>query len=325
MKIRSNRCALAKASVNVDMIIQSEAREGANDISFTVGEGDVKKAMAALAPVKESLGAKALTVLRGMPGSYLADLSTTALLLGLAVVLALGWKQLRPRTRAFTIYCLILVFGTPLLFDVVGHWAFYYSYLRFVPAALALFAAVSDLAGAGPGGLVQKLRQPVWLATVGVAMAIGLPLRLALTLSCCHLASRAEVLETIRSKIGAGDVVLSDEAPFYETKKLAREVFCVTYSAALRQMPARGGHDFTPEEKRSISVLVIRPEQLAPVTNDLGGRWQPVSEPFGDTQDFSRFARWPMVGRRLASYALQPQTVRYQVQIFRRIGGTGRN
>ncbi|MFA5976083.1 MAG: aspartate kinase [Elusimicrobiota bacterium] len=52
--------ALAKAGVNVDMIIQSEAREGTNDISFTVSEGEVKKALSALDLVKHKLEAKEL-------------------------------------------------------------------------------------------------------------------------------------------------------------------------------------------------------------------------------------------------------------------------
>lgn len=49
---------LAKVGVNVDMIIQSAGREGRNDISFTVSAGDLKKAMAALAKVKEELQAR---------------------------------------------------------------------------------------------------------------------------------------------------------------------------------------------------------------------------------------------------------------------------
>ena len=53
--------ALGKAGVNVDMIIQSEARQGKNDISFTVSEGDLKKSIAALEPVKQSLRARELT------------------------------------------------------------------------------------------------------------------------------------------------------------------------------------------------------------------------------------------------------------------------
>jgi len=52
--------ALAAAAVNVDMIIQSEARDGKNDISFTVAEADLKKALAALEPVKAELRAKGL-------------------------------------------------------------------------------------------------------------------------------------------------------------------------------------------------------------------------------------------------------------------------
>ena len=52
--------ALAKAGVNVDMIIQSQAQDQANDISFTVPESDLKKTLEALAPVKAELGAKEL-------------------------------------------------------------------------------------------------------------------------------------------------------------------------------------------------------------------------------------------------------------------------
>jgi aspartate kinase len=50
--------ALAKVSINVDMIIQSTAQGGTNDISFTVPQGELKKALTALEPVKQSLKAK---------------------------------------------------------------------------------------------------------------------------------------------------------------------------------------------------------------------------------------------------------------------------
>jgi len=52
--------ALGKAGINVDMIIQSEASDKKNDISFTLSEGDVKKALSALRPVKKALEAKDL-------------------------------------------------------------------------------------------------------------------------------------------------------------------------------------------------------------------------------------------------------------------------
>lgn len=49
---------LAKSAVNVDMIIQSAAENGLNDISFTVSHSDFKKALAVLENVKKELGAK---------------------------------------------------------------------------------------------------------------------------------------------------------------------------------------------------------------------------------------------------------------------------
>lgn len=50
--------ALGKAGVNVDMIIQSEARDGDNDITFTIGEGDLKKALTALDSIQAKVSAK---------------------------------------------------------------------------------------------------------------------------------------------------------------------------------------------------------------------------------------------------------------------------
>ena len=50
--------ALGKAGINVDMIIQSEGTDKKNDITFTVSEGELKKALKALRPVKTALDAK---------------------------------------------------------------------------------------------------------------------------------------------------------------------------------------------------------------------------------------------------------------------------
>jgi hypothetical protein len=280
-----------------------------------------------------SFTSKLFQVIRGVPSSYVDDFSTTFLLLGLAAVLLTSWRRLTSRTRAVNLFCLILVFGAPLLFDLLGHWVFYYSYLRFVPASVALFATVSELAQRGTTigasnsrsgveagvGRFAWLVKPVWLAAVVLAMAVGLPMRLALSLGCSHLVPRNEIQQVIRSKINPDDVVLSDTAPFYEVKQAAKLVYSISYSSALFPMHVQGGHDFTPEEKRSFSVLVLRSEKSSDVTNHIGGRWQAVTEPFGETQDFSRLARLPLIGRRLASYAVQPQTVRYQFQIFRRV------
>src|SRR5204862_5995564 len=139
------------------------------------------------------------------------------------------------RTRALNLFCLVLIFGPPLLFDLLGHWAFYYSYLRFVPATLALFATVSELLDVSTPASAQRfpseagrfawLVKAVWLAAVILAMGIGLPLRLALSLGYSHLVPRDEIQQIVRANIQPNDVVLSDSAPFYEVKSVARLVY----------------------------------------------------------------------------------------------------
>ncbi len=52
--------ALAENSINVDMIIQSSAQDGTNDISFTVSRPDLKRALTILEAVKNKLKAKAV-------------------------------------------------------------------------------------------------------------------------------------------------------------------------------------------------------------------------------------------------------------------------
>lgn len=53
--------ALAEANVVVDMIIQNSSAEGITDISFTIPEADMEKALQIFGEVKETLGAKSLS------------------------------------------------------------------------------------------------------------------------------------------------------------------------------------------------------------------------------------------------------------------------
>ncbi|HHW42671.1 aspartate kinase [Desulfofundulus thermobenzoicus] len=48
--------ALADENINVDMIIQSAMRDGINDISFTVSQSDLKKALAVVEKIKDRVG-----------------------------------------------------------------------------------------------------------------------------------------------------------------------------------------------------------------------------------------------------------------------------
>ena len=149
-------------------------------------------------------------------------------------------------------------------------------------------------------------------------MLVGLPMRLALTLAACKIAPRAEIQRVVRAHVTPDDVAYSDFAGFFEVKPVARVVYDYWSSSALLATHVPG-RDFTPAEKRAVSVLILRADDAARFTNFFGGQWQAVTGPFGDSQDFSRLARLPLVGKRIAHHAAQPQTERYQLQIFRRL------
>ena len=53
---------LSKAKINVDIILQSAGKNGANDISFTVAEDDAERARAALQKAKPEIGFSGLSV-----------------------------------------------------------------------------------------------------------------------------------------------------------------------------------------------------------------------------------------------------------------------
>ena len=158
------------------------------------------------------------------------------------------------------------------------------------------------------------------LGALCATLLLGLPMRLALTMACCNVAPRSEIQKIVGGHIRPDDVVCSELDVFFEVKQSARIVYDTFYSSALLYMPFAGAHDFSPEEKLSLTVLVIRPSDAERITSMLGGQWRAVTAPFGDSQDYTKLTSLPLVGRRIASYSNQRQNERYQVQIFRRLG-----
>lgn len=258
------------------------------------------------------------TILHRSVRSYMEDVSMLALALGLAVLLATTWKRLSYPTRQRVIYCLVVAFGVPLLFNIVGHYALYYSYMLFVPITLAALTVYSELLATGAN--LRLFHRLVFGMTIAAVIMIGLPLRLALCpVLYSHVAPQSEIRRVVQAQILPIDVVFTEHAAFFEAKQIARTVYDVFTSPTFFHMPEPGARDLTAEEKRSISVLVIRPERAEQATNSFGGSWTAVSGLFGDVPNYQRLARLPLVGARLIHHAEQAQNARWQLQIFRRL------
>src|SRR5258708_24210209 len=226
-----------------------------------------------------SVGAKILKVLTQILISNVDDFTTLALTLALVAVFLAARQRLSGTVRSLLVFALVLVFTIPALFNLVGHYAFYYSSARFVPASLACFAVGSELrcfarAKDAAEALPWCLRLLCVAALVGGA-ALGLPMRLAITAACAHAAPRAEVQRILRQHISPNDVVLSHYANFFVVKQTAKYVYDRYCSPALHYTIIPG-RDLTPEQKQAVSVLVIRPNEKKLLTEYFGGEWTAV-------------------------------------------------
>jgi hypothetical protein len=266
-----------------------------------------------------SLSAKISKILSNSFISEIDDFTITVLILGLGLLITVYWKLLNSFVRRVVICCGILILATPVLFNVIGHFAFYYSWVRFLPATFAFFAVWSALTQSSSEGESSRLRglSSVSAITLGVAMAVGLPMRLALTAMTARVVPRSEIQNTIAAHVCSDDVVLCDYAYFLEAKRVTRSVYDRLCSPVLSPLFIPG-RDLSAEQKRAVSVLIIRPDEQKPLTDYFGGVWTAESPPFGDTFDPGWLGRLPVVGKRFEHYLNQRQTERYQLQIFRR-------
>lgn len=264
--------------------------------------------------------------------AYIVDFSIPPLLLGLLCFVLLKRRTGKSMSSYGFRFLLALLFTIPLLFAFAAHFAFYYSYLIFVPLTLAFLAAFSDLVSVPTSersdattATNRKVVRPRYALAAGVlaicaagSMVVGLPLRLGASSTFAQIAPRAEHLRIIQTQIKTNDVIFCDFPAFFETKQAAQNVFAPTYSKHFLQFTPTA-REFSEQEKNSLTLLIISPEKLKATTDYFGGRWEAVSEPFGDSFSLGRWAEVPLIGKRLASHFSGPQMGRYKLQIFRRV------
>jgi len=250
--------------------------------------------------------------------NYLLEYSTAVLLVGTLLLLLLRWRDLRSGGNWRVISCsALLLFSTPLLFNFVGHYAFYYSYTIFTPA-LILFASVALSASSLQGKpLAKKLITSVTVLTLTGAALVGLPMRLVATSYFTNVTPRSDIRQRVDSCISDTEVVYTDDTAFFEVKPFAKVVYARWSSMDFIETRV-AGRRLTQAEKDSVTKLVIRADKADFFTNYFGGNWEAVTEPFGDTTDWDRVNHFPLIHSKLKSYLDQPQTWRYQLQIFKR-------
>ncbi len=251
--------------------------------------------------------------------AYFWDYSSVMLVLGSLGLMILCRRELKARANWRVITCSALIFiATPLLFNVTGHYAFYYSYMIFIPA-LIFFAAIAfpSLKPQVPPA-PRILPAMIASATILATVLVGLPLRMAATLSLTKVAPRAEIQRRVDAWVTTNDVVYTDDTAFFEVKQRAKVVYA-RWSFMEFMITHISGRRLTQADKDSVNKLVIRADQAEFFTHTFGGQWQAVTEPFGDSTRWDRVEHIPLIQAKVKRYLEQPQTYRYHLQIFQRL------
>jgi hypothetical protein len=193
-----------------------------------------------------------------MLNDFKVDGSLWALLFGVTGVLLLAWRFAGPNAVRSPLLILIFSFITPIFLIITGKFIIYYGWILFVPLVFVW-------------GLLRDSLPPqqAWLrhALVFVALvscAAGLPLRLGLTLKEWQARDYAPVRELASKVVRSDDIVYSDQQAYYAVKPLAAETMIGFYLKIM-----------TPEEKESVSLLLVNPTDLERVSSSIGGVWQP--------------------------------------------------
>jgi hypothetical protein len=249
--------------------------------------------------------------------SYVSDFSVLPLLLGTACFCAwlrsaFGSRALRSATGLLVLFVTI-----PMVFNFTGHFAFYYSYMIYVPMVVAFLVLYCEQASRA--AVPAQVARGTWvfvLAALGASLA-GLPLRLAVSASFCNLLPRREYASMLKAKLRAEDVVFCDYTAFFEAKQAVQAVYSPMYARHFCFLSPKA-HEFSDDEKKRLTVMIIQPESAPDARDYFGGQWTAVSEPFGDSFSLGGVARIPFLGKRLEHHFSTPQMSRHKVQIFRR-------
>jgi len=256
------------------------------------------------------------TRLRNAFVAYVGDLSNLPMLAALIILPFSARSTLKSPKRRVIFFAVAVFLAIPLVFSLTGHFAFYYSYLIYVPLIVALLTSYSEALSYSVG-VGRKVLTLFLTASVTIACLVGLPLRLVIGALSYDPVPREVYRQTIREHVKPSDVAFCDYTCFFEAKLNLDQVYSPMYSTSFVRL-SPDAHDFTPQEKAGITVLIARPETMGFLSNYFGGEWAAVSKPFGDAIKDNLLFKIPVLGPRFQHHLLAPQMIRYQVQVFRR-------
>jgi hypothetical protein len=146
----------------------------------------------------------------------------------------------------------------PLVMIVLGRYPLYYSWMGFVPLAIAACASCEQLCPRENRGWCT-----VVTALLALAVAVGLPAEVLRGRDGDY----EQIEKLVRRAVKPQDWVFGDAAVYYATKSVCQEYFNTAYTGSklLPKMPA--------DERNRVTVMILNPVDFPAAVQKVGGDW----------------------------------------------------
>lgn len=185
------------------------------------------------------LGSKWLQI----PISLIVDPVNGFLVLVTGGIAYLHRSALHAPVRKMILFSLSAAVALPVLIELLYTYRIYYGWVVVVPLTISLLALRDNLDGASAWG--PPFRR-LAVTAIGVAIVVGLPARLTVTLLEWSARDYAPVEELVERNVTSRDWVFADFQAYYPVKRIAAVTFLPPYE---RVMPA--------DDRARVTVLIL--------------------------------------------------------------------
>ncbi len=193
---------------------------------------------------------------------------------GAAILFAVGLalyfsarKTAGPADRRFMRFILAIALVVPPFMHFAGHYQSYYRWMSYLPLAMALprFLEINRESAGSP------LFRRAALMAMGLSILLGAPLRNLIAVPGWNPRSPAALEQVSAQVVQANDIVVADYKAWFALRPCTKLLYAYG-------LTARGDFKDTVDlPTNSVTLLCLFPENLATVTNRIGGNWQKIS------------------------------------------------
>ncbi|HSY73863.1 MAG TPA: hypothetical protein VK810_00190, partial [Dongiaceae bacterium] len=197
-----------------------------------------------------------------IPEMLMRDRSAPFLLLLTIILIWWCWKNRNAVSTKISLFALAAGFCIPVGMHLIGIFPIYYGWMAALPVTLAICHYLS----------LQPLASP-WIKVIAFvllssAILVGLPMRLGVAALRLNEQPYSVADKFVANHLNSSDNVYIDYMVYYPAIRTANKIYMLRYFQNV----------MTPEEKHSLTALVIRPEEITSLTNALGADWKLTAE-----------------------------------------------